>query len=127
MNTITPMRTSTPAFGMALKQKEIVDKLKNFSQEEMKNYLAASNRIHKASEKTGFNIKLTKSIDHLTPNTIILGIESKSHPEFAYKKGELTIKQLQTQSKQFADEMIAFLKGENKRIKSLDQITKKFG
>lgn len=121
------MNTSSPSFGMALKQKDIASTLKKLNSKQMNNYLDSANKIHRASEKTGFDVALTKGIDYQKADELVLSLKSKKHPEIRYKNVPITVEELKFQSHEIAEALTQFFKDESARLKNLDKITNKFG
>ena len=121
------MKTNSPSFGMALKQKDITSTISKLNSRQMKNYLSAANKIHKASEKSGFDVTLTKGIDYQKTDEIFLGLKSKKHPEINYQKTPITMIELKYQAQKIADGVADFLKEESERLKNMDKITNRFG
>lgn len=118
------MQTSSPSFGMALKQRDIIDTVKRFPAKRLDEYTQAAKQIHKSSNKAGFDVIMSKGLDYTKPDEIIMTLKSKKHPEVRYKKIPLTIQELKDESLDLAEALKTFFAKESKRLKNVDKMSR---
>lgn len=126
MSSITPTRTNSPSFGMALKQKDIIKSLQELSSDQIKCWLKTSKKIHDASEKAGFDVFINQKNPAMKRDEDTLfewAIRSKDHPKIISPwMDDIRISTIGNNPLEIESKILKQLNTEKVKVKALEKI-----